>query len=111
MPVYEERQVGGGGSSTTMMLTFLIGVLIIVVALVVAAIGRARVPIHPSKIKLSFGGVPMVRGGVGLGPGAERRIAKVFQRKEFTIAVGLDQGAHSAHLWTTDLSYDYVRIN
>ena len=78
---------------------------------VMAAVGRAGVPIHPSKVKVSFGGVPMVRGGVGLGPGAERRIAKVFRRKEFTIAVGLGQGAHGAHLWTTDLSYDYVRIN
>ena len=78
---------------------------------VMAAVGRAGVPIHPSKVKLSFGGIPMVRGGVGLGQGAERRIAKVFQRKEFTIAVGLGQGAHGAHLWTTDLSYDYVRIN
>ena len=78
---------------------------------VMAALGRAGVPIHPSKVMLSFGGVPMVRRGVGLGLGAERRIAKVFQRKEFTITVGLGQGRHQGHLWTTDLSYDYVRIN
>jgi glutamate N-acetyltransferase/amino-acid N-acetyltransferase len=78
---------------------------------VMAALGRAGVPLNPSKVSLSFGGVPMVRKGVGLGLGAERRIAKVFQRKEFTITVGLGQGGHRAHLWTTDLSYDYVRIN
>jgi glutamate N-acetyltransferase/amino-acid N-acetyltransferase len=78
---------------------------------VMAALGRAGVPLNPTKISLSFGGVPMVRKGVGLGLGAERRIAKVFQRKEFTITVGLGQGVHHAHLWTTDLSYDYVRIN
>jgi glutamate N-acetyltransferase/amino-acid N-acetyltransferase len=78
---------------------------------VMAALGRAGVPIYPSKVGLSFGGVPMVRRGVGLGLGAERRIAKVFQRKEFTITVGLGQGIHRSHLWTTDLSYDYVRIN
>ena len=76
-----------------------------------APVVPSGVPIHPSKVKVSFGGIPMVRGGVGLGQVAERRIAKVFQRKEFTIAVGLGQGAHGAHLWTTDLSYDYVRIN
>lgn len=78
---------------------------------VMAAIGRAGVPIDPSRITVGFGGVPMVRQGVGLGLAAERRIAKVFQRKEFTIEVGLGQGGHQAHLWTTDLSYDYVRIN
>ena len=78
---------------------------------VMAAVGRAGVPINPSAISLQFDGVPMVRRGVGLGLAAERRIAKVCQRKEFTIAVGLGQGRHRAHLWTTDLSYDYVRIN
>jgi glutamate N-acetyltransferase/amino-acid N-acetyltransferase len=78
---------------------------------VMAALGRAGVPVDPSKVSLSFGGIPMVRRGVGLGLRAERRIAKVFQRKEFTIAVGLGRGSHRAHLWTTDLSYDYVRIN
>jgi glutamate N-acetyltransferase/amino-acid N-acetyltransferase len=78
---------------------------------VMAAIGRAGVPITPSKLSLWFGGVPMVQRGIGLGLAAERRIAKVFRRKEFTITVGLGQGRHRTHMWTTDLSFDYVRIN
>jgi glutamate N-acetyltransferase/amino-acid N-acetyltransferase len=78
---------------------------------VMAAIGRAGVPINPSKISVWFGGVPMVRNGMGLGLVAERRIAKVFRQKEFTIAIELGQGRHRAHIWTTDLSFDYVRIN
>ncbi|HKE62955.1 MAG TPA: bifunctional glutamate N-acetyltransferase/amino-acid acetyltransferase ArgJ, partial [Nitrospira sp.] len=78
---------------------------------VMAAIGRAGVPLNPSKVSVSFGGIPMVRKGVGLGLGAERRIARVFHRKEFAIHVGLGQGNQQSHLWTTDLSYDYVRIN
>jgi glutamate N-acetyltransferase/amino-acid N-acetyltransferase len=76
-----------------------------------AAIGRAGVPIAPSKLKVWFGGVQMVQRGIGLGLDAEQRIAKVFRQKEFTIAVGLGQGHHRAHMWTTDLSFDYVRIN
>jgi glutamate N-acetyltransferase/amino-acid N-acetyltransferase len=78
---------------------------------VMAAIGRAGVALDPSTIDVRFGNIPMVRHGVGLGLPAERRIAKVFMRKEFTIAVTLGLGRHRAHLWTTDLSYDYVRIN
>ncbi len=78
---------------------------------VMAAIGRAGVPITPSKISVLFGGVPMVQRGVGLGLPAERKIAKVFRQKEFPITVGLGQGRHRAHIWTTDLSFDYVRIN
>jgi glutamate N-acetyltransferase/amino-acid N-acetyltransferase len=78
---------------------------------VMAAIGRAGVPVVPSKIALWFDGIHMVRKGVGLGLGAERRIASVFRKREFTITVGLGQGRHRARLWTTDLSFDYVRIN
>ena len=78
---------------------------------VMAAIGRAGVPIAPSKLSLSFGGVSMVKKGMGLGLAAEGRIAKVFRQKEFTIRVGLGQGRHQAHIWTTDLSFDYIRIN
>lgn len=78
---------------------------------VMAAIGRSGVPITPSKLTVSFGGVPMVQHGMGLGLGAESRIAKVFRQKEFTIAVGLGQGKQQAHMWTTDLSFDYIRIN
>jgi glutamate N-acetyltransferase/amino-acid N-acetyltransferase len=78
---------------------------------VMAAIGRAGVPITPSKLNLWFGGVQMVQSGTGLGLAAERRIAKVFRQKEFTITVGLGQGRHRAQMWTTDLSFDYVRIN
>ncbi len=78
---------------------------------VMAAIGRAGVPITPSNLSVWFGGVPMVYRGIGLGLAAERRIAKVFRQKEFTITVGLGRGRHRAHMWSTDLSFDYVRIN
>ena len=78
---------------------------------VMAAIGRAGVPITPSKLSLWFGEVPMVQRGIGLGLAAERKIDKVFHQKEFMITVGLGQGRHQAHMWTTDLSFDYVRIN
>jgi len=78
---------------------------------VMAAIGRAGVPITPSNLSVWFGGVPMVYRGIGIGLAAERRIAKVFRQKEFTITVGLGRGRHLAHIWTTDLSFDYVRIN
>jgi glutamate N-acetyltransferase/amino-acid N-acetyltransferase len=53
----------------------------------------------------------MVKQGIGVGLAAERHIARVFKRKEFTISVHLGQGHAHAHMWTTDLSYDYVRIN
>lgn len=78
---------------------------------VMGAIGRSGVPIDPDNVTVRFDDVMMVKRGVGVGLAAERKIARVFQRNEFTIAVHLGQGRAQAHMWTTDLSYDYVRIN
>ena len=78
---------------------------------VMGAIGRSGVPIDPVKLTVHFDNVVMVKQGIGVGLVAERKIAQVFKRKEFTISVNLGQGQAQAHMWTTDLSYDYVRIN
>ncbi len=78
---------------------------------VMGAIGRSGVPINPEKVAVRFGDIIMVKQGIGVGLAAERKIARVFKQKEFTISVHLGQGRAHAHMWTTDLSYDYVRIN
>jgi glutamate N-acetyltransferase/amino-acid N-acetyltransferase len=78
---------------------------------VMGAIGRSGVPIDPDKLEVRFDNVVMVKRGMGTGLVAERKIARVFKQKEFTISVNLGQGRAQAHMWTTDLSYDYVRIN
>jgi len=78
---------------------------------VMAAIGRSGVAINPAKVTVRFDDIVMVRRGVGTGLEAEQKIAQVFKQKEFTITVQLGQGQARAQMWTTDLSYDYVRIN
>ena len=78
---------------------------------IVAAIGRAGVAIDPERLHLAFDGAPIVKDGAGLGPSAERAISRIVRRKEFSIAVDLGLGDAVARLWTTDLSYDYVKIN
>ncbi len=78
---------------------------------VMGAIGRSNVPINPNNVAVRFDAVVMVTQGMGVGLAAEQKIAQVFKQKEFTIAVDLGDGRAQAHMWTTDLSYDYVRIN
>ncbi|MBH0177087.1 MAG: bifunctional glutamate N-acetyltransferase/amino-acid acetyltransferase ArgJ [Nitrospira sp.] len=78
---------------------------------VMGAIGRSNVPIKPNNVTVRFDHVVMVKRGMGTGLAAEQKIAQVFKQKEFTIAVDLGNGRAQAHMWTTDLSYDYVRIN
>jgi len=78
---------------------------------IMAAIGRSGAPVDPSRIGLSCDGVPIVKAGVGLGRSAERRLARIMQRREFAVTIDLGQGSARARLWTTDLSYDYLKIN
>ena len=78
---------------------------------IMGAIGRSGVPLNPENVTVRFGNVLMVKRGIGVGLAAERKIARVFKEKEFTISVHLGQGHAHAQMWTTDLSYDYVRIN
>lgn len=78
---------------------------------IIAAIGRAGVAADPRKIGLAFDGVPMVKAGKPLGAPAQRKIDRIVRSKEFTITIDLGLGSSSARLWTTDLSYEYVRIN
>jgi glutamate N-acetyltransferase/amino-acid N-acetyltransferase len=78
---------------------------------VMAALGRSGVAIDPGKVTVRFDDIVMVQRGVGMGLEAEQKIAQVFKQKEFTVTVHLGQGHAHAHMWTTDLSYDYVRIN
>jgi len=77
----------------------------------VAAIGRAGVAIDPDRLHLAFDGAPILKDGTGLGPPAERAISRIVRRREFSIEVDLGLGDAVARLWTTDLSYDYVKIN
>lgn len=78
---------------------------------IVAALGRAGVPIDEKRIGLAFDGVPIVKAGLPLGVAAQRRIDRIVTNKEFTISLTVGGGRGSASLWITDLSYEYVRIN
>jgi glutamate N-acetyltransferase / amino-acid N-acetyltransferase len=78
---------------------------------IIAAAGRAGVPLLPERIAISFDDVRMVERGAGLGPEAEARATEVLKTPEFTIAIDLGLGDGRASVLTCDFSYDYVRIN
>lgn len=77
---------------------------------ILAAIGYAGVPIRPEGVSVAFDGVTVVQGGVGINS-SEREAARVLRRPSFRLKIHLHQGSGSASVWTSDLSYEYVRIN
>jgi len=77
---------------------------------VVAAAGRAGVPLDPDRMRVAFDDVEV------LGPGyassfSEEAARRALSAREVTIRVHLGQGRGRATAWTCDLTPGYVRIN
>ncbi len=78
---------------------------------IIAAIGRAGIPLNPKNITLKFDEIFVVQGGQRISTQADNHAKKVMRRKELTLSISTGKGSGSHRLWTTDLSYDYVKIN
>ncbi len=78
---------------------------------ILAATGRAKVPLEPHKIDLFFNDVMMVKNGVSCGNEAEVRATEVLKQAQFSILIDLNMGTGRASMFTCDFSIDYVKIN
>ncbi|MDY7026608.1 MAG: bifunctional ornithine acetyltransferase/N-acetylglutamate synthase, partial [Pseudomonadota bacterium] len=80
---------------------------------ILAAIGRANIEqLDVSKVAISLNGYPIVERGALAASYQESEAAKVMLQTDITIAISLGQGTtFSDTVWTTDFSYDYVKIN
>ncbi|WP_298269892.1 bifunctional glutamate N-acetyltransferase/amino-acid acetyltransferase ArgJ [Geobacter sp.] len=76
-----------------------------------AAVGYSGADVEPERAELFFDGVRMVKNGIFAGGDAEARGTEVLKQKEFTVVVDLHLGGGTATVYTSDLSYDYVKIN
>jgi glutamate N-acetyltransferase/amino-acid N-acetyltransferase len=79
---------------------------------ILAAVGRAGlVDLNLERVTIHLDEVCIVRAG-GRAPNyTEAQGQPVMARPEITIRVALGRGAAAARIWTTDFSFDYVRIN
>jgi len=78
---------------------------------IMAAIGRAGVPIDPEKIDIFFDTVRLVNNGQGCGRKAEAAATKILKTDRFTMTIDLKLGRRGATVHTCDLSTEYVKIN
>jgi len=78
---------------------------------ILQAVGAGRVTLNLARTVVKLGGVTVFERGAGTGAGARKRAERKLLADEITISVHLGAGRAKAHLWTCDLSYDYVRIN
>jgi glutamate N-acetyltransferase/amino-acid N-acetyltransferase len=78
---------------------------------ILAAVGYSGAEVDPGLVDLYFDDVLMVRNGIFAGGAAEVDGSQVLRNSEFTVTVDLKLGEGRATVFTTDLSYDYVKIN
>tara|TARA_Y100001933_G_scaffold13946_4_gene12139 strand:- start:277 stop:1515 length:1239 start_codon:yes stop_codon:yes gene_type:complete len=76
------------------------------------AIGRAGVAdLDTAGVDLFLDDVCVARGGLMADDYREEDGARVMAQPEFTVRVVLGRGDAAETVWTTDLSYEYVKIN
>ncbi len=76
-----------------------------------AAIGYSGAQVDPDRIDISFGDLPVCRGG-GRAAEFDEATAHVYVgQSEFSISIHLNQGNGSCVFWTTDLTAQYIHIN
>ena len=79
---------------------------------IVQALGAAGVPLQPARVGIRIGGVELLRRGAPSGGAAAlRRAERAMKRERVPIEIQLGLGRGQARVLTTDLSYEYVRIN
>jgi len=78
---------------------------------ILCALGHSGARIHPNRVDLFFNKFPIVKNGVGVSGRLEERAGKVLKEKSFRVTIDLHQGKAAYLLFTTDLSFEYVKIN
>ncbi|PCI07164.1 MAG: bifunctional ornithine acetyltransferase/N-acetylglutamate synthase [Gammaproteobacteria bacterium] len=79
---------------------------------ILAAVGRSGIAkLDITGVNLFLDELCIVRGGGVDADYAEDKGQVIMNREEITIRVELGRGNVSTSIWTTDLSYEYIRIN
>lgn len=78
---------------------------------IIAAVGYSGINIDPNRVDISFDQVPVAVSGLAVAPGQEAEATRVLQQDEFVVTIDLHQGKAESSYYTSDLSYEYVKIN
>ena len=77
---------------------------------VLCALGYSGARFASDNIILSYGEIEVVKNGKSTGFN-EDKVKKILKNNEIKITVDLNIGKKNWRVWTSDLSYDYVKIN
>jgi glutamate N-acetyltransferase/amino-acid N-acetyltransferase len=78
---------------------------------IMMALGKSSARIAPDRVAIAFGDEPLVERGMVRPEARVERIRDVMNGREYAITIDLGLGRGEDHVWTADLSEEYVRIN
>lgn len=76
-----------------------------------ACTGASLVTMQEDKVDIYFNSLKYVENGVLIDKKLEKEAAAIMSEESFTITIDLNIGNSEAEVYTSDLSYDYVKIN
>ena len=77
---------------------------------ILAAAGYSGAQFSPENVSLDYNDKPVVRGGMDAGT-PEAELSELMKTGSFTVHIDLGEGVASDTMWTSDITYDYVKIN
>ena len=78
---------------------------------VICAVGYSGAAVDARHVQIHFDDVCVYDKGRIADDSANARLAKVMAQRAFTVRVNLNLGTGSDAVYTSDFSYDYVKIN
>jgi len=78
---------------------------------IIAAVGYSGVEINQNQIDIDFDQVAIAKNGLALGSDHEAEATKVLKCDEFVVTINLHQGDGESSYYTSDLGYEYIKIN
>jgi glutamate N-acetyltransferase/amino-acid N-acetyltransferase len=77
---------------------------------IIAAAGSAGIPLTVDAVDVYFDDMAVFKGGRGI-PGNIKKLQQIMAKDELCLRVQIAAGSKSFCLHTSDLTYDYVKIN
>ncbi len=78
---------------------------------IIAAVGYSGIQLDQHCIDISFDDIPIVSSGVAIGPENEAMASRILKKESFVVTINLHLGSGEASYYTSDLNYEYVKIN
>lgn len=78
---------------------------------IIAALGYSDADIDAELVDIWFDDIRVVHSGLSTGPEQEELATQVLRKKEFCVTLDLHLGAGESDYYTSDLTYEYIKIN